>query len=151
MEECYFLLKGALFHWCFSRFLNWTNGIKARKASHLINPFMHNVVKWPNILQKSCGVNTARYLKYVWPFYNIMHERVKTTFLLVFFNFIPMEVTQDNWKSTNIRHYSGKQCGKSIESGVLSNSLQIFKVNTAIDNLYVSILRSLFIFLVKIQ
>ena len=26
---------------------------------------------------KSCGVNTARFLKYVWPFYNIMHERVK--------------------------------------------------------------------------
>ena len=37
---------------------------------------MHNVVKWPNILQKSCGVNTARFLKYVRPFYNIMHERV---------------------------------------------------------------------------
>ena len=37
---------------------------------------MHNVVKWPNILYKSCGVNTARFLKYVWPFYNIMHERV---------------------------------------------------------------------------
>ena len=34
---------------------------------------MHNVVKWPNILQKSCGV---KILKYVWPFYNIMHERV---------------------------------------------------------------------------
>ena len=29
-----------------------------------INPFMHNFVKWP---------------KYVWPFYNIMHERVKET------------------------------------------------------------------------
>ena len=38
---------------------------------------MHNVVKWPNILLKYCGVNTARFLKYVWPFYNIMHERVK--------------------------------------------------------------------------
>ena len=34
-------------------------------------------VKWPNILQISCGVNTTRFLKYVWPFYNIMHERVK--------------------------------------------------------------------------
>ena len=41
-----------------------------------LNPFMHNVVKWPNILQKSCDVHTARFLKYVWPFYNI-HERVK--------------------------------------------------------------------------
>ena len=41
---------------------------------------MDNVVKWPNILQKSCGVHTARFLKYVWPFYNIMYERVKKPF-----------------------------------------------------------------------
>ena len=40
---------------------------------------MHNVVKWPNILQKSCGVYTARFLKYVWPFYKIMDERVRST------------------------------------------------------------------------
>ena len=25
------------------------------------NPFMHNVVKWPNILLKSCGVHNARF------------------------------------------------------------------------------------------
>ena len=37
---------------------------------------MYNVVKWSSILQKSCSVYTARFLKYVWPFYNIMHERV---------------------------------------------------------------------------
>ena len=37
---------------------------------------MH-VVKWPNILQISCGVYTARFLKYVWPFCNIMHEKFK--------------------------------------------------------------------------
>ena len=37
---------------------------------------MHSVVKWAQTLLKSCGVNTARFLKYVWPFYNIMHERV---------------------------------------------------------------------------
>ena len=41
-----------------------------------INPFMQNVVKWPNVLQKSCGIHTARFLKNVWPFYHIMHERV---------------------------------------------------------------------------
>ena len=29
------------------------------------NPFMHNVVKWPNTLQKSYGVNIARFLKHV--------------------------------------------------------------------------------------
>ena len=42
-----------------------------------VKPFMYNVVTRPNILQKSCGVHTARFLKYVWSFYNIMHERVK--------------------------------------------------------------------------
>ena len=39
---------------------------------------MHNVVKWSNILLKSCGVRTARFLKCVWPFYN-MHERLNKT------------------------------------------------------------------------
>ena len=34
---------------------------------------MHNAVKWPN------RVNSARFLKYVWPFYNIMHESVNTS------------------------------------------------------------------------
>ena len=29
------------------------------------NPLLHNVEKWPNILLKSCGVHTARFLKYV--------------------------------------------------------------------------------------
>ena len=43
---------------------------------------MH-VVKWPNILQNSCGVNTARFLKCVWPFYNNMHERVKTKIRII--------------------------------------------------------------------
>ena len=41
-----------------------------------INLFMHKVVKCPNILLKSCRVNTARFLNYVWPFYNIIHARV---------------------------------------------------------------------------
>ena len=33
---------------------------------------VENVENWPN----SCGVNTARFVKYVWPIYNIMHEKV---------------------------------------------------------------------------
>ena len=28
------------------------------KMEHWLNPFMYNVIKWPNILSKSCGVNT---------------------------------------------------------------------------------------------
>ena len=53
---------------------------------------MHNVVKWPNILQKSCGVNTARFLKYVWPFFNIMHERVNLRFKCFHSKFESMNV-----------------------------------------------------------
>ena len=37
---------------------------------------MHNVEKWPNILLKPRGVNTASFLKYVWPFLNIKPQRV---------------------------------------------------------------------------
>ena len=29
--------------------------------------------------QNSCGVNTARFLKYVWSFFMIMHKKDKTT------------------------------------------------------------------------
>ena len=43
-----------------------------REASHglhfheIVNPFMQNVAKWPNILQKSCDAHTARFFKYIW-------------------------------------------------------------------------------------
>ena len=37
---------------------------------------MHNVEKQSNILYKSGDVNTERFLKYVWPFFNIMYEKV---------------------------------------------------------------------------
>ena len=46
-------------------------------SADTINPFMHNVEKWPNIL-KYCGVHTARILKYVWPLFNL-HETVNTS------------------------------------------------------------------------
>ena len=32
---------------------------------------MHDVRKWPNILQRSCGVRPVRFLK---PFFNILDE-----------------------------------------------------------------------------
>ena len=34
---------------------------------------VENVENWP----KSCGVNRARFVKYVWPFFNIKYQRVK--------------------------------------------------------------------------
>lgn len=36
--------------------------------------FMYNDEKWSDILLESCGVNSVRILKYVWPFFIIMHE-----------------------------------------------------------------------------
>ena len=41
------------------------------------NPFNHNVEKRSNILLKSSGVSTVRFLKYVQPFFKIVNERVK--------------------------------------------------------------------------
>ena len=39
---------------------------------------MHNAEKWPNILENSWGVQTTRFLKYVWPFFDSMHENVNS-------------------------------------------------------------------------
>ena len=52
---------------------------------------MHNVEKWPNMFLKSFVVNTARFLKYVWPFFNIIHGRVniyKLVLTVKFTNFL---------------------------------------------------------------
>ena len=53
--------------------------------------FMHNVEKWPTILLKSCGVNTAIILKYVRPFLTIMHERA-----ILAKDFIEKKLTQNS-------------------------------------------------------
>ena len=44
------------------------------KILETFNSFFHNVEKRSNFLLKSCSVNTARFLKYVWTFFNIMNE-----------------------------------------------------------------------------
>ena len=44
---------------------------------YLLNLFFLNVKKWPNMLQKSCGVHTVRFIKYVLPIFNIIKERFK--------------------------------------------------------------------------
>ena len=51
----------------------------------IFNLFMHDVEKWPTVLLKFCIVHTARFLMYVWPFFNI-HERVKVFDLLLIAN-----------------------------------------------------------------
>ena len=63
-----------------------------------VNPFMHNVVKWPNILKKFCTVHTARFLKYVWPFYNMqkkakLHQLIKRNHLLRLWAYIGVHLS----------------------------------------------------------
>ena len=45
--------------------------------------FMHNIEKWSNILCKSLGVHTIKFLKHIWSFFNIMQERVKLVFAFI--------------------------------------------------------------------
>ena len=40
----------------------------------LINPFKHNVERWPDILLKPCS---AKFFKVFSTFFNIKHERVE--------------------------------------------------------------------------
>ena len=50
--------------------------------NYQFDPFMYNFKKRSNLLYKSCGVHTARtpqdFSKYVWPFFNIINNSVKT-------------------------------------------------------------------------
>ena len=68
------------------------------------NPFMHNVVKWPNILLKSCGVHTAILIKYVWLFYNIMYERVKHLFAFRVYTRSTVKTLLDIYDGDFVRH-----------------------------------------------
>ena len=62
--------------WLMCMYNYWLNLNLPHSLVWTFNSFMQNVEKWPNILWESCGVDTARFLKYIWPFFNIMHERV---------------------------------------------------------------------------
>ena len=56
-----------------------------KNGQRLFNPLSANPTKWSNTLKQfvgkcrhmakhTCGVHTARFLKYVWPFINIMNK-----------------------------------------------------------------------------
>ena len=47
----------------------------------IFNLSMPNIEKRQNITIKSCGVHIARFLEYVWPVFNIMHEVLRPTWL----------------------------------------------------------------------
>ena len=60
---------------------------------------MHNVEKWSNVHSKSCGVPITRFLKYLWPFLNIMHIIVNVAFALLSLDmFLPVA------ESSHIKH-----------------------------------------------
>ena len=82
----------------------------------VLNPFMHNVLKRTNILLKSCCVNSAGFLKYVWPFYNIMHERVnrKNTTIKKYYYWL---------LNVNSRNSHGN-CHQTLAGVLLTNSLK---------------------------
>ena len=62
---------------------------------------MHNFVKRRNTLSKFCCVNTARFLKYVWPFYNILHEGIKCATLIPSYYFYQMaDILAEHARST---------------------------------------------------
>ena len=56
----------------FENYWNWSFFHFHPCQKPLNNPLFRYVEKWPNILSKSCGVQTTRFSKYVWPFFNIM-------------------------------------------------------------------------------
>ena len=57
--------------------------VQVLQRKQLVKPFKHNVEKWSNILLKSCGVNTARFLKYIWQFFDVMHESVNLLYVVL--------------------------------------------------------------------
>ena len=100
---------------------------------NIFNPFMRNVVKWPNILWKSCGVHTARFLKCVWPFYN-MHERVKglKKYIRVetsWVNFVEHIIVNlfRYWKYTYIYHCSDLISQDLISQCRSSNEINVYQ------------------------
>ena len=56
---------------------------------------MHNIKKWADLLQKSCGVKTAIFLKYICPFFNITCKRVKLKVTLVLLDLSGKKLNED--------------------------------------------------------
>ena len=73
---------------------------------------------YPPFVALYCGVNTARFLKYVWPVYNIMHEMVK---FVLSKKFLSVQKTQ-RCIYDHVNHlYRSSQWKYFIKKGVLEN------------------------------
>ena len=51
--------------YCWKTIAEWNIRAENIFEKNTINLLMHNVEKWPDLLLKSCSVNTARFLKYI--------------------------------------------------------------------------------------
>ena len=80
---------------CFRGLIFWIPlGQRSVILRSLRYPSKCNIEKW---LKKTCGVHTARFLEYVWPFFNIMQERVNSK--NIFIN--PLSASPIKWSHSN--------------------------------------------------
>ena len=64
--------------WCYSVIFwlkNWRFSRNICNGFIVSFPFMYDIEKYPNMFKKSWGVS-ARFLKYVWPFFHILYEKI---------------------------------------------------------------------------
>ena len=94
------------------------------KRNIVLNRFMHNVKKSSNILYRSCGVHTIRFLKYVWPFFNIIYETVNAVKCtkLTKCTKVFMHQTTHRVKSVCIRSFCGPYAVRMRENTDQRNS-----------------------------
>ena len=112
-----------------------------------VNPLFHNVEKWPKILLKNCGVNTARFLKYVWPFFNIMKQRVNNSLWF-------LHVVQDLGDSLNVRRnfwclimVLKNWCSSIYMSGSCKKIFKEIRNHRYVSSLCLNLPASMFLFL----
>ena len=82
---------GRIFLFHQTKFLGKLYAILNKSKEININHFMFNVVKW--------DVSTARFLNYVWSFYNIINNRVK-----LLLNLFYQKVYTYNWNYWNVAY-----------------------------------------------
>ena len=70
MALCYYMSKNLILFLDDSFLVINLSDYAYVRRKKFINPFMHNVEKWPNL------AHTAKFLKYGCRFFNIMHESV---------------------------------------------------------------------------
>ena len=60
------------------------------------NPFMNNAKQWPNTIQNFCGVNTTKFSKYIWPYFDVIRDRVNEIILKGTYIFLLLEINNQS-------------------------------------------------------